>query len=136
MFRLVLALALFSAAMARPQQFSGTTPIPIISDNRYGPDESGAYSFNFETGNGIRAEEQGQPIAPESFAVQGAYSYTAPEGVLVEVSYAADEGGFRADSPFIPTPHPLPAHAIEQIRIAEEQARQGIRFDHRGFRIQ
>ena len=37
------------------------------------------------------------------------------------MTYVADENGFRAESPFLPTPPPLPAHAIEQIRFAEEE---------------
>lgn len=56
-------------------------------------------------------------------------SFTSPEGQLIEIRYVADENGFRAESPFLPTPHPLPPHAIEQIRIAEEQRRNGIIFE-------
>ena len=62
------------------------------------------------------------------------FSYTAPSGELVEVRYTADENGFRAESPYIPTPHPMPAHALEQIRIAEEQRARGITWDQFGFR--
>ena len=49
--------------------------------------------------------------------------FTDPEGNLVEVRYVADEFGFRAESPYVPTPHPLPAHALQQIAYAEELRR-------------
>ena len=47
--------------------------------------------------------------------------FILPDGTTAEVRYFADELGYRAESPLIPTPHPLPAHAIEQIRFAESQ---------------
>ncbi|KAG7176950.1 Cuticle protein [Homarus americanus] len=56
-------------------------------------------------------------------------SYPLPDGSFAEVSYTADEFGYNVNSPLLPTPHPLPAHAQEQIRIAEEQRAQGITFE-------
>ncbi|KAG7158126.1 Cuticle protein [Homarus americanus] len=61
--------------------------------------------------------------------------FPLPDGTVAEVRYVADENGYVADSPLIPTPPPLPAHAIEQIRIAEEQRAQGIVWDQYGFRV-
>lgn len=52
-------------------------------------------------------------------------SFPFPEGGTGHVTYVADENGYRPESPLIPTPHPLPAHAIEQIRFAESQRRRG-----------
>ncbi|RXG52819.1 Cuticle protein [Armadillidium vulgare] len=58
----------------------------------------------------------------------GSYSYTSPEGVPVQVSYVADEFGFRADSstnslPVGPAP---PPHSVAQVRAAQEEfARKG-----------
>lgn len=49
--------------------------------------------------------------------------FSDPDGNVVEVRYVADEFGFRAESPYVPTPHPLPAHALQQIAFAEEQLR-------------
>ncbi|KAG7176959.1 Cuticle protein [Homarus americanus] len=60
------------------------------------------------------------------------FRFPFPSGGYGEVRYVADELGYRPSSPLIPTPHPLPAHAIEQIRIAEDQRRRGITFHSRG----
>lgn len=49
------------------------------------------------------------------------FSFPFPEGGTAQFTYVADENGYRPQSPLIPTPHPLPAHAIEQIRFAESQ---------------
>ncbi|KAG7176951.1 Cuticle protein, partial [Homarus americanus] len=57
------------------------------------------------------------------------------EGGFQEVRYVANEFGVQAQSPLLPTPHPLPAHAQELIRIAEELRSQGVVFDQNGFRV-
>jgi len=49
-------------------------------------------------------------------------SMVLDDGSVVVVKYTADENGFVADSPILPTPHPLPPHALEQILFAEAQA--------------
>lgn len=47
------------------------------------------------------------------------YRYVSPEGVRVDVSYIADEFGFRAESPLLPVGPPIPEHSLAQIRAAE-----------------
>lgn len=59
------------------------------------------------------------------------HRFNFPDGTLFELSYVADENGYRPESPFIPTDHPLPAHVYELLRIAEEQRAQGITFDRK-----
>ncbi|XP_063870995.1 cuticle protein AM1159-like [Scylla paramamosain] len=107
-------------------------PIVILRDERQ---DSGDGNFNyvFETANGILEERTGTRGVFGQSNMQGTYRFTLPDGTLAEVRYIADENGFRAESPLIPTPHPLPAHAIEQIRIAEEQREQGITFEPQPF---
>ena len=83
-----------------PQAPTGpsTTPIPIISyeNENYG---DGSYKFSYETGNGIKAQEQGEiknkGTDNEIQSVSGSYSYTAPDGQLITVTYIADENGFQ-----------------------------------------
>uniref|UniRef100_A0A182QGA7 Uncharacterized protein n=1 Tax=Anopheles farauti TaxID=69004 RepID=A0A182QGA7_9DIPT len=92
-------------------QGPATEPIPIIrQEQELNPD--GSYSWSYETGNGIIAEEQGFLKNPgteqEAQVVQGEYSYTAPDGQLIRVQYIADENGFQPLGDHLPTPPPIP----------------------------
>lgn len=77
-----------------------TPPIPILkSDSQVAHD--GSYAFNYETGNGIAAGEQGVVKNAgnkdhEAITAQGYYQYTGDDGVPVQVKYTADENGFQA----------------------------------------
>ncbi|XP_064080819.1 cuticle protein AM1159-like [Macrobrachium nipponense] len=96
--------------------------IPILVDNRDGPDASGAYRFNFETGNGISRQEQGAGRGPQGAVVsQGGWSFTFPDGTPATFNFVADENGYRVESPLLPTPPPLPPHAIAQIEKARQE---------------
>ena len=70
---------------------------------------------SYETGNGIRAEEEGtlkratKPDTTDVIVARGSYSYIDPEGKEIRVSYTADdEGGFVATGDHLPTPPPIP----------------------------
>ncbi|CAB3364636.1 Hypothetical predicted protein [Cloeon dipterum] len=94
---------------------------------------NGDYRYSYSTSNGIQSQEQGYLKNPgtqaEAQVAQGSYSYTGPDGIVYTVNYIADENGFRAEGLHLPTPPPLPAHAIEQIRFAQQQqAAAGGRF--------
>ena len=72
--------------------------------------------FSYETANGIKAEEVGTLKRATSadktdvIVNQGSYSYTAPDGQVISVSYVADdEGGFQPQGAHLPTPPPIPA---------------------------
>ncbi|KAH8371829.1 hypothetical protein KR093_009012 [Drosophila rubida] len=60
---------------------------------------SGAYSYSYETENGLHGEEKGTPVyignGQQEEQVEGAYSYLSPEGLRVGVKYLADANGFR-----------------------------------------
>ncbi|XP_076056242.1 cuticle protein AM1159-like isoform X2 [Oratosquilla oratoria] len=107
--------------------------VEILRVDSAGPRPDGSYSFSFEDSTGTRREEVAQATGPNTFAVQGTYRYTNEDGTVVEVRYRADESGYHAESPALPQAPPMPQHAIEQLRIAEEQKRQGVVFDQRGF---
>ncbi|XP_045101412.1 cuticle protein AM1159-like [Portunus trituberculatus] len=128
----VLLACLFAVAAAAPQLEQ--EPIGILLDERTDSGD-GNFAYNFETENGIVMEVSGTPGAEGATNMQGVYRFPLPDGSIAEVRFFADEGGYRAESPLIPTPHPLPAHAQEQIRIAEEQRAQGITFDNQGRRL-
>ncbi|XP_045101782.1 cuticle protein AM1159-like [Portunus trituberculatus] len=138
--KLVLLACLVAAAAAAPQNIIDggfvdsfePQPIVILRDERQ-DNGDGNFNYLFEASNGIQEERTGTPGIFGQSNMQGTYRFTLPDGTVAEVRYIADENGYRAESPLIPTPHPLPAHAIEQIRIAEEQREQGITFEPQPF---
>ena len=50
-------------------------------------------------------------------------------------TYTADENGYQVESDLLPVAPPMPEHALEQIRIADELRAQGVEWDEQGFRI-
>ncbi|XP_042888865.1 cuticle protein AM1199-like [Penaeus japonicus] len=101
--------------------------IAILTDDRQNQGD-GSFNYVFEAANGIRENRVGSIGSKGQSNMQGTYFFPLDDGTFAEVRYVADEFGFRAESPLIPTPHPLPAHAVEQIRVAEDQRRRGIQF--------
>ncbi|XP_047476141.1 endocuticle structural glycoprotein SgAbd-8-like [Penaeus chinensis] len=97
-------------------------PVPILEDEREGPDQFGNYKFNFETGNGISRFEEGSPQGETgAVASQGGWSFTFPDGTPAVFTFVADANGYRVESDLLPTPPPLPAHAIAQIEKARQE---------------
>ncbi|KAB7498018.1 hypothetical protein Anas_09111 [Armadillidium nasatum] len=112
---LILSLALFAIAFGLPQ-------LPRnVFDERF------------------RTSERGIPfriLRSEVSPINGAnFRFPFRDGTFGEVRYVADENGYRPESALIPTPHPLPAHAIEQIRVAAEQRARGINWEDPNYRI-
>ncbi|XP_063598675.1 cuticle protein AM1199-like [Penaeus indicus] len=127
-----VVLSCLVAAVAAAPQF--TRPnlldrpfVAILRDDRQDLGD-GAFSYVFEAANGIGESRVGYPGSKGQANMQGSYRFPLDDGTFAEVRFVADEFGFRAESPLLPTPHPLPAHAVEQIRVAEEQRRRGIQF--------
>merc|ERR1739838_59742 len=95
----------------------------IIRDERVNPQaESGSYSFMVETENGITREEKS-----DGNVVTGSYSFVHPDGSVHILSYIADKNGFRPQSDMLPTPPPMPAHALRQVEFARRQKEQADR---------
>ncbi|XP_045621360.1 cuticle protein AM1199-like [Procambarus clarkii] len=124
--KLVLLACL--AAIAAPQRLRDPRFIAIVRESRQDQGD-GNFNFQYEGENGIYVDGSGRPGSRGGSNMAGFYKFPLPEGGYAEVRYTADEKGFRVESPLIPTPHPLPAHAVEQIRNAEEQRRRGIVWD-------
>ncbi|CAB3364638.1 Hypothetical predicted protein [Cloeon dipterum] len=104
-----LALALV-AVSARPQD---ATPIPILRYDNEGVNHDGSYEWAYETGNEIVANEKGYVKNlgvpdQETQVAEGSYSYTAPDGQRITVTYVADENGFQPRGDHLPTPPPIP----------------------------
>ncbi|CAL4092429.1 unnamed protein product, partial [Meganyctiphanes norvegica] len=137
----LLLTTLVSACVGAPQYAAPAPPpsryespgggssgphIAIIRDERTAIDAGGAYSFDVETANGISHSESGnsaQTAEGVGSAVTGQYSFTLPDGQVFTLQYVADQNGFQPQSPFLPVapinPHPIPAHALEQIAFAQ-----------------
>lgn len=103
-------LGFLAVAVAAPQGQQGE-PIPILSQvSEINPD--GSYSFSYETGNGIKADERGalKNIGAEEPALQaeGQFSYPSDDGSNIQLSYIANENGFQPQGAHLPTPPPIP----------------------------
>nr|XP_016927944.2 endocuticle structural glycoprotein SgAbd-2 [Drosophila suzukii] len=117
----VLALCCLSFIQAQPQR--GLPPPrgnsfdanAVILKQNFDLNPDGSYQYNYETSNGIRADEAGYLKNPgsqiEAQVMQGSYSYTGPDGVVYTITYIADENGYRAEGAHIPTPPPVRAAA-------------------------
>ncbi|CAG9858874.1 unnamed protein product [Phyllotreta striolata] len=97
--------------------------IKILSQTQEGPNTDGSYRWSYLTENGINAEEEGRlknvGSVNEAMDVRGGFSYVAPDNTPISLTYTADENGFRASGPHLPTPPPIPPailRALEWIR--------------------
>ncbi|XP_042229162.1 cuticle protein AM1159-like [Homarus americanus] len=124
---LVLLACLAALAVAAPQ-FDNSPPVAILRDDRV-DNGDGSFQYAFEADNGIAVEASGTPGSQGQSNIQGVFRFPLSDGSIAEVRYIADENGFQPQSPLLPTPPPLPAHAIEQIRFAEEQRALGVVFE-------
>ncbi|XP_045621215.2 cuticle protein AM1199 [Procambarus clarkii] len=132
--QLVILACLAAAAVAAPQyREDDPRHIAVLRDERQDSGD-GNFNYNFETENGIATNIVGRPGSAGQ-NIQGTFRYPLDDGTIAEFRFTADENGYLVQSPIIPTPHPLPAHAVEQIAIAEDQRRQGIKFNEQGHRI-
>ncbi|CAH1104642.1 unnamed protein product [Psylliodes chrysocephalus] len=107
---LVIALsAIIGISFA--QQHQGE-PIPIVRYENEGVNADGSYSWSFESGNGIQAQEQGQlknqGTENEGPDVQGSVQYTSDDGTPISLTYIANENGFQPQGDHLPTPPPIP----------------------------
>ncbi|GFG37114.1 hypothetical protein Cfor_05776 [Coptotermes formosanus] len=123
---LVLTLVTLSVAAAqRGVQYSNLQTVPIIQYNNE-VNYDGTYRYNYETGNGIVAQEQGylKNVGQKDLEAQvatGSFSYTGPDGVVYTVTYTADENGFRAEGAHLPTPPPIPEAIARALNLQQPQ---------------
>lgn len=82
------------------EQYSAQKPpIPILKyDSKLNHD--GSYQFEYETGNGIQAAEQGfvknaGQKDNEIQVAEGYFQYTGDDGIPISLKYVADENGFQ-----------------------------------------
>ncbi|MPC29092.1 cuticle protein AMP1A-like isoform X2 [Portunus trituberculatus] len=124
-FLFAVAVAAFHLSLAFPADLSSEEDIPIVKDQRVLEDD-GKFNFEIETGNGIRMSQGGSPDGVDGAVIHaGQYSYTAPDGTLVELKFVANENGFQPESALLPVapefPHPIPQFVLDQIAFAALQ---------------
>ena len=83
--------------------------------------------YNYESANGITAEETGDARGDGTKA-HGSYSFTLPNGEHVSVTYTADENGFVPQGSHIPTPPPIPEAILKALQENAAAEARGI-FD-------
>ncbi|XP_026750980.2 endocuticle structural glycoprotein SgAbd-2-like [Galleria mellonella] len=140
----VVFSALVVVAIAAPQfqqpyqpqqQYAQNQVIPIINQ-RTDVGINGNYEYSYETGNGIYAQERGYlknagVKDAEAQVAEGSVSYTSPEGVPIQLTYVADENGFRPEGAHLPTPPPIPeaiARALQYIQSQPQQQYQSQQY--------
>ncbi|XP_028163694.1 endocuticle structural glycoprotein SgAbd-8-like [Ostrinia nubilalis] len=121
----IVFLGLLAVAVAAPQ--GQTEPIPILrQESDISPD--GSYSFSYETGNGIVAQEKGslKDVGAEEPALQveGQVQYPSDDGSNIQLTYVANENGYQPQGAHLPTPPPVPAaiqRALDYLATAPPQ---------------
>lgn len=96
------------------------------------------YSFSYETGNGIHAQETGYiknkgDKKHETLVQQGTITYHDEHGHPITLSYIADEHGFQPQGAHLPTPPPIPEElqkAMSEHQQAHQQVQQPIEYQH------
>ncbi|GBP74640.1 Endocuticle structural glycoprotein SgAbd-3 [Eumeta japonica] len=101
----------------RKQEFkrrngAGKTPVVPIVDSENFLSLRGAFHYKYEGGDGTKAYGQGELKTFDDErtgeAVVGGYSYKDKDGNQIELTYTADENGYRPMGAHLPTPPPIP----------------------------
>ncbi|XP_026763387.1 cuticle protein 3-like [Galleria mellonella] len=124
--KLILISAFFGIAAAgyaasypeqsnRPQASFEKTARILALDSDVKED---SFRYNYETENGIKAEEQGHEA--DGIEAQGGFQYTGDDGQIYSISYAAGQGGFQPQGAHLPTAPPTPEAILKAL---EQNAR-------------
>ena len=76
-------------------------------------DQDGTYAWNYETSNGIRANEEGTG----GVSAQGAASWTDKDGTPISLTYVADVNGFQPQGAHLPRDQPAPPHVLKALEF-------------------
>ncbi|KAG5330987.1 CUD2 protein, partial [Acromyrmex heyeri] len=105
---LVILIAVVACTAAAPAE----EPIPIVSQNQEGPNPDGSYKWSYETGNGIKANEEGHleevGTDNEAMKAEGGFSYSSDDGQAISLTYVADKNGFQPVGAHLPTTPEIP----------------------------
>ncbi|CAH1644285.1 unnamed protein product [Spodoptera littoralis] len=111
--RVLILLGVVAVALSAPQ--GPADKVIAIVSQEFDQQPDGSYRYSYETENGIKAEEAGTlkkasgPDAGDVIVAQGGFSYTAPDGTVINLNYIADDdNGFKPEGAHLPTPPPIP----------------------------
>ncbi|XP_037082335.1 larval cuticle protein 16/17-like [Pollicipes pollicipes] len=110
--KLIVLVAMVAVAAAQED----LAPVPYVAGsdrdaeiikNEFSMDEAGGFIADMETSNSIQQSATGTSYPgsePEtgSYAMSGSYTYVAPGGQTIAVTWTADENGYVAESDSIP----------------------------------
>ncbi|XP_071516027.1 cuticle protein AMP1A-like isoform X3 [Panulirus ornatus] len=120
----IVILAVLAAVAVAEYASHESDEVPILRDDRV-HDEAGTYTYSVETGDGIYLSQSGSEGPEGTIVKAGEYSYTAPDGSLIELKFVADENGYQPQSDYLPVapafPHPIPQFVLDQIAFAAEE---------------
>merc|ERR1712042_52382 len=129
--KLIIFAALVAFAAARPQ-LDELDIVELIREES-DPIEGANFRHEFEADNGLSQSMIGSADENGAAVMSGSYSFPLPDGSIATFDWVADANGFRVESPLLPIapvdPHPIPAHAQEQIDFAEAQRAAGLAWD-------
>ncbi|XP_066941987.1 cuticle protein AMP4-like [Macrobrachium rosenbergii] len=98
--KFVVLACLAAVALAAPQDSGDLRSVPIVrSDHTDGGD--GSFAYSFETGNGIAVSAEGTPGSEGQSNIAGTYKFPLGNGQFLEVTYVADENGYRPATKFV-----------------------------------
>merc|ERR1719370_1192684 len=123
--KIIIIAALVAFAAARPQFEEEPIPVVAILREESDPIEGANFRHEFEADNGHIQSVAGSADADGSPVMSGSYSFPLPDGTIATFEWVADATGFHVESPLLPVnydvgPHPIPAHAQEQIDFAKD----------------
>ncbi|XP_071551786.1 cuticle protein AMP4-like [Panulirus ornatus] len=126
--KLVVLACLAAVAVAAPQLQDVRPIVQVLRDERQ-DDGNGYFNYALEADNGIYMAAAGTPGSEGQTNIEGTYRLPDGNGGFADVTFIANENGFQPQSILLPTPHPLPDHVVELLRIAEQQRADGIVFE-------
>ncbi|KAG6440628.1 larval cuticle protein LCP-17 [Manduca sexta] len=104
-FVVIAAVAVTSAAAADEKSAQ-------VVRSSFDSQPEGSFKYGYETENGILLSAEGVLKNANSeypaVAIEGGYKYTAPDGTPIEITYVADENGYRPQGNFLPISPPIP----------------------------
>lgn len=90
-------------------------------------------TYSYETGNGIKQQSSGfhktifvprlrsdgsetdEQEAADILVQTGSFSYTAPDGSIISLTYISDENGFQPIGDHLPTSPPIPEQILRSL---------------------